>query len=433
MKYSPAVMSPPAEPEDDDPALDDESPYYGYFLHHWNLEYFVAVALGDRARYESHALLNLQSDAPWPIGRAEVILWGSAATPLGNPLFISRRIEEIRTGISRLPIPDLSFVTLYGDGPVRGGNDTSFERDGRITFGPVPLRTDLDASIASLGRVFSGVVRAPDPRVLIVQVGHSGPAGSPLWGDMRDLNADDLGSVLDAASGSLVMVSGACMSGQFATAVSCGFFAAHPEVLASGCQRSSTAIEASDDYLKHFFSAATRPSALVPDMPVASMTEAHWYAADRLEDHQVAYTSTDALIDMWFDAHPDRLPGRLTVADIQALADRLTGVERHALEELTAGKKPGLVVRLDNMLALNQSAEDLLEDATELTSDERNRIIHLKYKLMLVMLARRAAYRSLAIDDAHFAEVEACESQSLTGYLGREPRVGASGSPARGG
>ncbi len=53
------------------------------------------------------------------------------------------------------------------------------------------------------------------------------------------------------------MVSGACNGGQFAKAVQCGFFAAHPDVRASGCQLSPAALETSDDYLRHFFRAAT--------------------------------------------------------------------------------------------------------------------------------------------------------------------------------
>ena len=55
----------------------------------------------------------------------------------------------------------------------------------------------------------------------------------------------------------MVMVSGACHSGLFAQAVQCGFFAAHPDVVASGCQLSPAALETSDDYLRHFFRAAT--------------------------------------------------------------------------------------------------------------------------------------------------------------------------------
>jgi hypothetical protein len=46
LHHSRAVMFPPSAPADDDPALRDENLYPAFFASHWNLEYFVDVALG---------------------------------------------------------------------------------------------------------------------------------------------------------------------------------------------------------------------------------------------------------------------------------------------------------------------------------------------------------------------------------------------------
>ncbi|HEX5048130.1 MAG TPA: hypothetical protein VFX89_13510, partial [Gammaproteobacteria bacterium] len=67
-----------------------------------------------------------------------------------------------------------------------------------------------------------------------------------------------------------------------------------------------------------------------------------------------------------------------------------------------------------------------LADARELSSEERNRIVALPYKLELVMLARRIAYEALAADDAAYKLASSCERQTLPQFFG-----GASRSPAR--
>ena len=133
------------------------------------------------------------------------------------------------------------------------------------------------------------------------------------------------------------MVSGGCHSGIFASAVQCGFFAAHPDVLASGCQLSEEAIATSDDYLKLFFDGLQR-SPDTADAAAAAVTleEAHWYASTRIEDHQLSYTSVDALVDAYFAAAPNELPDTVSVAQLRRVAERATPAEARAFAELTA-------------------------------------------------------------------------------------------------
>jgi hypothetical protein len=204
--------------------------------------------------------------------------------------------------------------------------------------------------------------------------------------------------------------------------VQCGFFAAHPEVRASGCQLSPAALETSDDYLRHFFKAATA-GALTADarkrgaLP-PTLYDAHWYAAARLEDEAISYTTSDALIDDYFAAHPDKLPESLTVASIRSAAPTVGRTEADAATALTAGLSPDTPISLTGYVDLNHGADAKLADARELSSAERNTIVALPYKLVLPVLARRIAYAALRVQDPAFVAASACEKQPLSQFLG---------------
>jgi hypothetical protein len=407
------VMFPAAAPPDTDPALRPGGLYSEFFVANWNIEYFVDVALGKQPRRPQASLIDLEAVEPATLGTRNVILWGSAGTPLENAQFIPTRLGEIRAALERMSLGSPRFVTLYGHGPRVQGNDTSTIVDGRTRFERAPLRADYAADAAGLNAVLTGVREARGAHTLLVQVGHSGPTGAPLWGHGLTLTPADLEPL---AGQDLVMVSGACNGGQFALSAQCGFFAAHPEVNASGCQLSPGAIAASDDYLRLLFrsasaSASGERSRGRPAPP--SLYEAHWYASTRLEDHQISYTTTDALIDAYFDEHPEAVPTGVTVAQIQAAAQAGPRVEAEAAAALTQGLAPDLVIPLTGYVDANHEADTKLVDARELPSSERNAIVALPYKLMLPMLARRIAYARLNIASSEFARAASCEQRSL--------------------
>ncbi len=418
LRHSAAVMFPPAAPAENDPALRAEDLYAAFFASHWNLEYFADVALGRRPARVPAPPVDLAAPEPAALGPANVILWGSAVTPLGNPLFIATRIQEIRSELERMNLGAPRFVTLYGHGPDVPGNDTSFIVDGRTQFKRADLQTDRGADAASLNSVLTGVRHADAARTLLVQVGHSGPTGSPLWGHGLTLTAADLAPLRNEAAGNTIMVSGACHSGLFATAVQCGFFAAHPDVVASGCQLSPAALETSDDYLRHFFRAAAGAAEPAKrSRQPATLYDAHWHASTRLESHQLSYTTTDALIDAYFASHPDALRASLTVAEIRAAARSMGRAELEAAEALTAGLAPEMPIPLTGYVEANHAADAKLAEATELSSAERNQITALPYRLMLAPLARRAAYGALRVNDGVFAAAASCERQSLRTFF----------------
>jgi hypothetical protein len=422
-----AVMFPPAAPADGDPSLRAPSSLYPeFFAANWNLEYFVDVALGKRPKRVPARLVDLASATPAPLSASNVILWGSAGTPLANALFIPERIDEIRTALESLKMGGLRYVTLFGHGPSIEGNDTSYSVDGRTQFQRATVRADFAADAAGLNSVLTGVLHAESAHTLLVQVGRSGPTGSPLWGHGLTMLPADLEPLKAESTGELVMVSGACHGGMYAKAVGCGFFAAHPEVIASGCQLSAAALETSDDYLRHFFRAATgataaaAPAAGQRNRQRPTLYDAHWYASTRLEDHELSYTTTDALIDDYFAAQPAALPASLTVAEIRAAARTLPRAAADAAVALTAGLTPEMAIPLTGYVEANQAANAKLADARELPSAERNRLTALPYKLVLQLLARRIAYAALKVSDADYALAANCEQRSLQEFLGAE-------------
>lgn len=422
IRHAERVMFPPSDPEEDDPALDEGDLYRPFFVAHWNLEYFVDVALGLRAPRASVPVIDLGAPRPYELGTANVILWGSAGTPRDNALYIPTRVREIRSALDGLGLGGIRYVTLYGHGPDVAGNDTSYIVGGRTHFRRADLDADLGADAASLSRVLTGVRESAPNRTLLIQVGHSGRVGSPLWGAGLTMVPDDLAPLRDEPGVDLVMISGACNGGMYASAVQCGFFAAHPEVVASGCQRSPEALVTSDDYLRHFFRAATGTER---DVTVygsrrrpPTLAAAHWYATARLEDHQISYTTTDALIDAYFEANPEGLPAVQTVGDLLASADVLDADETRALESLTAGLPRDLAIPLTGFIERNHEAQAKLVDATELSSAERNAITAMPYRLALPVLARRVVYESSAPDDAVYAAATSCERRSIPELLG---------------
>jgi hypothetical protein len=418
------VMFPPEEPADGHPALGERDVYAQFFAEHWNLEYFVDVALGKRPKRSAARPVGLAAAAPAPLGPRNVILWGSAGTPLENALFIPARLGEIRASLEGAGLGALKYVTLYGHGPQVPGNDTSYlGEDGRTRFKRADVAADFAADAAGLDSALTAVLHGNEARTLLVQAGHSGPTGSPLWGHGLTLLPDDVLPIKRGGAGEMVMVSGACNSGMFARAVQCGFFAAHPDVEASGCQLSPAALEASDDYLRHFFRAASgaapaQAASRRRSRELPTLFDAHWYASTRLEDHQISYTSTDALIDDYFAAHPERLPAQMSVAQIRAAAAALTPAEASAAQTLTAVLAADLAIPLTGHVEANKAADEKLDGATELPSAERNRILGLPYKLVLPMLARRAAYAALRVNDPDYALAASCERQSLRSFFG---------------
>ncbi|WP_341501465.1 hypothetical protein [Gallaecimonas sp. GXIMD4217] len=411
-RYSEQVMMPPAGPEPDHPALAPVSAYHDFFVANWNLEYFVDLALG-RPAAAKDPLIELGRETDLPLAKRNLVLWGSAAVPMRNSLFIHERIKDIGASLAPLQGQDASTTVLYGHGSGVGANDTSYQDGKAIRFKKADINADLPASQAGFSTLFSALNRQPDARTLLVQVGHSNTFGSPLWGKLTPMTPDDFRAAVNGQD--LVMISGACHSGRFANTASCGFYAAHPDVIASGCQLSAEAIRHSDDYLRHFFAALKAKGADADGNGRLSFAEAHWHAVTRVEPQNLPYTDIDALADAYFAEHP--LPDSMPVAGIRALAKVATPAEQQALTRMTQALDASHKIALTDMVAENRAANARLEGAGELPSTERRVKAALATRLALPMLARRLLFKAERPQDAALAAKASCEAQAISDYL----------------
>lgn len=414
LRYAEQVMFPPARPEAYHPALSHALPYADFFKAQWNLEYFLEVALDGRSPREEIDLVDLQAPVP-RVPAPRLVLWGSAATPLANATFVSTRLSQAQHVFAAMS-PEVTRVTLHGHGPAVAGNDESVLVDGAVRFRRGGVVREFAATAADLNTVFSGIQQTPQARTLLFQAGHAGPTGAPLWGHGLTLRPSHLAPLSDD-EGEFIMVSGACHGGQFAESVSCGFFAAHPAVTATGCQLSAAAIEASDDYLHlllGFLDEMARQ-----DQPT-SLHAAHWYASARLEHHQVPYSTSDHLIAQAFAK--GTWPSVISARSLRVNAGRLPTAEASALRYLLEGVDPQQSVFLDDLVARNHAASEVLRDDRELTSAQRNAAIDLPYPLSLGLLARRVVYHQRYAQAPHeLRTVLACEMQPLREFLAPSP------------
>ena len=144
-----------------------------------------------------------------------------------------------------------------------------------------------------------------------------------------------------------------------------------------------------------------------------SLAQAHWDASVRLEHHQISYTTVDALADEHFGQVPSSLPRSMTVADIRKLRSAATAPEAQALDVLTNGLDSNSTIALTDLVERNHAADKKLQGMTEESSERRNEMLALPYRLMLPALARRLIYRSTHGTDSALQNATACEARSL--------------------
>lgn len=386
-----------------------------HFRQTWKLEYFLEVALGRRQPHIAfdRSLLEVSETLPGVEG-SNVVFWGSTGMPAGNPLYISERIVQIRNTLLRgASAPN--FITLYGNG-ADPQPDTAALVDGKLAFVQSGLDTPWSPDGPTLGRLFHTLKGTRNN--LLVQVGHSGPTGAPLWGQLVTIDAPLLQSLVASTGSDVVMVSGACNSGQFANAPSCGFFAAHPNVVASGCQKSAEALRGSDDYLRLYFRGLEDGSADIDGDGAVSFSEAHWSAAVGLEEHQIPYDSVDVLVDAYWLANPSGLPETLEYRRLAEMARSVgTTEEMWAVEQFSSRVAAGTAISLTGALALNHAAMQQLQGMTEASSARRNAALAMKYPLVLSSLARRVLWRAGVPETAASKAQAACGRRGIGGFV----------------
>jgi hypothetical protein len=202
-----------------------------------------------------------------------------------------------------------------------------------------------------------------------------------------------------------VLVSGNCFGGVMARAMSCGFFAARPDIVATGCQADALQVAESRDYLKMFFASVSVEEKARADADrdgAVSFEEAHWFASAQGDIRNVTYTTYDAFADDWYARHPQDLPARLSVRELHQLAAAGTPAEQQAVRRMT----DGLTGDIDFPL------HDLAAQASAWSQQQAG------VRPMIAQLARRLLYAQRhAKGEADVAAVRACESRSIAKFV----------------
>jgi hypothetical protein len=378
------------------------------FLRSWNLSWFYRLALDP-------SILQTRSVASWlagnpatltpPLGTANVFLMSTASGASDNEIFNALRIEEIRGVLTQsLSVEPAKTRIFYGGGNARGANALEV-RDGRISL----VRRDVaDASSftpdAAL-QIFQSIRAKPGSRNLLVLIGHGNHDGAGMWSSPVPLSPATLRSLSEHSGGDNVLVSGNCFGGVMARAMSCGFFGARPDIIATGCQADAAEVAQSRDYLHMFFSSLT-PTALqsadADGNGTISFIEAHWYASTDGDQRNVTYTSIDAMADAYFDAHPDALPRSLAVREILMLTAKAPPAEARALRSLLAGYGPDIAVSLT----------DLAGQATRWMPDRG------VPRAVVGQLTRRLLFLNTNdVNGAELARLQSCENRAVADFL----------------
>lgn len=378
------------------------------YLRSWNLNWFYQLALDP-------SILRTRSGAAWiaatpttpaaaPFGQVNVMLMSTASGAADNEIFNALRIEEIRDVLLQSPaLSPAQPHVFYGSGNAQGANALE-TRGGRIAL----VRREVAGAVPSTPetalQTFTSIRAQPGSRNLLVLIGHGSPDGAGMWGTPTPLSPATLHALHEHGGGDDVLVSGNCFGGVMARAMSCGFFGARPDIIATGCQADAAEVAQSRDYLHMFFSGLTPGARRLVDADgdgAISFAEAHWYASIEGDVRNVTYTSVDALADAWFDSHSGALPHTLTVGEILALAAAAPPGEARALRSLLAGYDAGLAVPL----------EDLAGQAARWTPQGGPRPL-------VGQLARRLLFLKNAEDQrSETAQLQSCENRPVAAFL----------------
>ena len=376
------------------------------FLRSWNLNWFYRLALDP-------ALHATRKGTAWiaanpqplstPLATANVFLMSTASGAADNEIFNALRIEEIRDVLAQSLTFDPSQLRIFYGGDNAHAANALEVRGGRIEL---VQRNVLDASPftpEAAARIFQSIRAKPGSRNLLVLIGHGNPDGAGMWGSPAALSPDTLRSLHEHGGGDDVLVSGNCFGGVMARAMSCGFFGARPDIIATGCQADAAEVAQSRDYLHMFFSSLkARKSADADGNDSISFAEAHWYASTEGDPRNVTYTSIDALADAWFDTHPEALPHSLTVGEIRALASGASPAEARSVRNLLAGYSADLALPLHDMAA--QANRWKPETGAP--------------RAMVSQLARRLLYLGSHKDSGpELARLQSCESRDIAAFL----------------
>jgi hypothetical protein len=382
--------------------------YRELFIKGWNLDWFYRLArdpsLSAKRRFADWVERQPKPATP-ALGAASVLLASTGNGASDNPIFNAIRSEEIEQALTKDLGIDAGLIQVrYGAGPERGFNAVEATPQG-LRFVRREVQRAEPFTIQSLAAFFDAARARPAAHRLLVLIGHGGPDGAPLWGQVSPLGPDEMKTLHARAHGTDVLVSGNCFGGVLAQAVDCGFFGARPDTVATGCQSNAAEVAQSQDYLHVYFEAFAPGRRAVADADgngVVSFEEAHWYATRFGDPRNLTYSTGDALAEAWFTARPAELPAELSVAEFLRLAEGAGRAEHEAAKDLAKGLPDAFRIPLT----------DLAAQATRYSESPTGP------RPMLGQMARRLLYTQKAgRNDPAFAAARSCGAQSPAAFL----------------
>ena len=313
------------------------------FLRDWNLDWFYRLARDPAVAASRHLDAWMAQRSPAavvPLQSVNVVLMSTGNGAVDNPIFNAIRSEEIQQVLTgEFGLTPAQLRVFHGSGDQRGFNAVEQTR-GALRF----VRRDVAGAqpfrLQSLADIFEQARRQAPTRNLFVLIGHGGPDGAPMWGQPAALGPEELLALHRHGNSDDVLVSGNCFGGVLAQAMSCGFFGARPDTVATGCQADAAEVAQSKDYLHVFFSVLSKARRHQVDADgngQVSFDEAHWYATQYGDERNITYSTVDALAEDYFAQHPEALPAEFPLIDARRLAANAPVAERAALQTLSAG------------------------------------------------------------------------------------------------
>jgi len=270
-------------------------------------------------------------------GNPRIILIGTGSEKLEVPLFISESLKSVRQTLTNdFGLQSSQFVTLYGSGDNQDEKDST-ELIGIFPhfFKPKNLQIDASFTPKNLKAVAFSNQRQAVPVSLYIFSGHGAPQGIKTWNGPKYFTPSDLSASLANTAKKSVIVSGNCYGGQFANVPACGFFAARPDIPASGCWESKP--EEIRDYSTVFFNAFKPENRAQADFNgdgVISLEEAHWFASTHTDDNDIPYTSFDAVAEDAIRDNPELIPETVDFQQAKLLRASGTPGEQAAFDSL---------------------------------------------------------------------------------------------------
>jgi hypothetical protein len=300
---------------------------------------------------QANLIYSVWNQSSIEVDLMDTVIIGTGRGPLENPYFSEEIIDMYQKFFNH------NVSTLYGYG--KNSTDTLISIKKKDFF--------KKSNINKTGSFNSKNSKKLNKKLIII-AGHGTKKGLPIWGQGGSKNA-----FLSYKTKSLkdsIVISGTCFGGKFATAVACGYFAAHPEVTSTGCWTES---KDEPHYLKSVLEAQIFGD-FNQDGKV-SLEEAHWYALMTGNQQDILYSSYDEKANSI-----KKIKKTISLAELNELVYKIGTVEERLFLEST---------KLPEVIHLNRDIYDFSIKVCKTKLD----CIEYSNKKRIEQFARRMIYR----------------------------------------